>query len=404
MTTRPADGSLPVDQTNRTGVLFVSSPSQSGADTFIHGLLMRHLDRSSFEVHAAATAPTPGAPAPAFEELAAIPDLHLRPAFFGPSLVGRSPAAKAALAFQALPAMLSLAGVARYVRRHHIRILHSTDRPRDALSCVLLSRMTGAKAVIHVHVGYGKWMKPMVRWAMALADALVGVSRYVARTLIEGGHAAEKTHAVLNAIDLARWDFRIDGAPIRRELGIPPEAPVVACVGRLFQWKGQGELVRALARLRRDLPHLRLLIVGEDDWMAHPGGVSHGQELRALAGELGVADRVLFTGKRKDVPALLAASDVLALPSLGEPFGLVYVEAMAMKRPVIALESGGAPEVVEHGKSGLLSAPGDSEGLAATPGFELPPEAHCVTQSNARARIASEGTGSGGAPQPKCQT
>src|SRR5206468_5991867 len=60
----------------------------------------------------------------------------------------------------------------------------------------------------------------------------------------------------------------------------------------------------------------------------------------------------------------MAACDVFALPSFEEPFGLVYAEAMAMKRPVVALGNGGTPEVVEHGKSGLLSSPGDDEALA----------------------------------------
>jgi len=65
------------------------------------------------------------------------------------------------------------------------------------------------------------------------------------------------------------------------------------------------------------------------------------------------------------VPRLLAASDVFAMPSFEEPFGLVYAEAMAMKRPVVALDNGGTPEVVDHGKSGLLSSPDDLPALAA---------------------------------------
>jgi glycosyltransferase involved in cell wall biosynthesis len=87
--------------------------------------------------------------------------------------------------------------------------------------------------------------------------------------------------------------------------------------------------------------------------------------LRERAGELGVGENVVFTGQRSDVALLLAACDVFSLPSLEEPFGLVFAEAMAMKRPVVALKSGGTPEVVEHGKCGLLSPPGDIDALAA---------------------------------------
>jgi glycosyltransferase involved in cell wall biosynthesis len=87
--------------------------------------------------------------------------------------------------------------------------------------------------------------------------------------------------------------------------------------------------------------------------------------LKERAREVGVQENVLFTGQRSDVATLLAACDVFSLPSFEEPFGLVFAEAMAMKRSVVALNNGGTPEVVEHGKCGLLSAPGDINALAA---------------------------------------
>jgi glycosyltransferase involved in cell wall biosynthesis len=92
-------------------------------------------------------------------------------------------------------------------------------------------------------------------------------------------------------------------------------------------------------------------------------GTHHSRELAELARELGVSDRVHFLGQRRDIASVLAATDVYAMPSYGEPFGLVYAEAMAMKRPVVALDEGGAPEVVEHGKTGLLSSSGDMRAL-----------------------------------------
>jgi glycosyltransferase involved in cell wall biosynthesis len=146
---------------------------------------------------------------------------------------------------------------------------------------------------------------------------------------------------------------------VRRELGIPSSTPMVLSAARLFRAKGLVELVRATARARREVPELRLVVVGED----YPPGNGHGRELRRLAGELGIGDEVLFCGYRKDMASLMAACDIFALPSFDEPFGLVYAEAMAMKRPVVALDAGGAPEVVEHDRSGLLARPGDVEDL-----------------------------------------
>jgi len=288
--------------------------------------------------------------------------LHLQSSNFGPSLTGRSAIDKAVQVLGGLPALSSLARLARYIRHHRISLIHSTDRPRDAVSCVLLAKLTGTKSIVHVHVRCAEWMGRPVRRAMGGADALVGVSEFVARSLVANGYQAKKTHAVLNAIDLAGWDHRLDPSSVRRDLGIPSGAPVVACAARLFRGKGQDDVIRAISVLRRELPLVRLLIIGQDDREAMR--TSFTAELKALVCDLGLSEHVIFTGYRADMPVLFAACDVFALPSPGEPFGLVFLEAMAMKKPVVALNSGGAPEIVEHGKSGLLSAPGDGAALA----------------------------------------
>jgi glycosyltransferase involved in cell wall biosynthesis len=346
----------------KVGVLFLSSAEQPGADTFIHALLMRGLDRSRFDVHVACAAGPSNARTPAFRALSTIPDLHVRPANFGPSLTARSKIGKAAALLRAAPTLASYAGLARYIRQHRITVLHATDRPRDAVACAFLARLTGARSVIHVHVKCADWMSRSVRKAMRTVDALVGVSQFVARSLVDNGYEARRTHAVLNAIDPSAWDYRLDPRPVRHALGIPITAPVIACAGRLFRGKGQDDVIRAVARIQAEVPDLRLLVIGGDDRLVMQ--TSFTEELRALARDLGVADKVIFTGHRADMPALLAACDVFALPSYQEPFGLVYLEAMAMKKPVVALNDGGTPEVVEHGRSGLLTPPGDLFALA----------------------------------------
>lgn len=347
----------------KTGVLFLSSAEEPGADTFIHTLIMRYLDRSLFDVHVAYSADRPESRTPAFEVLAKIPSLHLRPFNFGPSLSSRSGVGKTAGVVRGLTTVAGFAALARYVRHHRIRIVHATDRPRDAVSCAVLGKLTGAKSVIHAHLKCAEWMGRSLRYAMGRVDALAGVSAFVVQSLVDNGYGRHKTHVVLNAIELAAWDYELDGGPVRRALGISDAAPVVACAARLFRGKGQDDVIRAVAAIREEFPDIRLLIIGRDDRQAMR--TSFTEELTTLAGTLGVSEHVIFTGHRTDMAALMAACDVFALPSLEEPFGLVFLEAMAMKKPVIALDSGGAPEVVEHGKSGLLSAAGDGQALAS---------------------------------------
>jgi glycosyltransferase involved in cell wall biosynthesis len=342
----------------RTRILFINSALLAGADTWIHLLLLRNLPQDRFELHAAGQ---PGSPAPAFDELRAIPGTALRATNFGPSLWRRSNLEKLAAIADALPAAVSLLGLAAYIRRHRIEILHSTDRPRDAVACVVLAALTGAKALIHAHVNYGDWMSRGVKWALGRADAIVGVSSHTARTFVEAGYRPDRVHAVLNAIEPSRWDPSLDRAPGRASLGVPDGAPLVVSVARLFRWKGHFELLDALAQVKSEFPSVRLAVVGSD----YPADSGMTDMLKEHALQLGIGENVVFTGQRSDVASLLAACDVFSLPSFEEPFGLVFAEAMAMKRPVVALTSGGTPEVVEHRKCGLLSPPGDIEALTA---------------------------------------
>jgi glycosyltransferase involved in cell wall biosynthesis len=188
------------------------------------------------------------------------------------------------------------------------------------------------------------------------------ISRFVTDSIVDTGTPRQRVYTVLNGIDPSAWDPTTDGSEVRRELGVPLDAPVLASVSRLFAQKGQRELLQALARVRREIPDVRLLIVGADAVEVHGGSFT--SELQALARELGVADRVIFTGPRSDIPRIMAACDVFSMPSLKEPFGLVFLEAMAMKRPVVAVNDGGTPEVVENGKSGLLAPARDIDALA----------------------------------------
>jgi glycosyltransferase involved in cell wall biosynthesis len=342
----------------QTRVLFINAALLAGADTWIHFLLLRNLPQDRFELHAAGQ---PGSPAPALDELRSIPGVALRPTNFGPSLWQRSGFQKLAAVAGLLPAAASLLGLAAYIRRHRIEILHSTDRPRDAIACVVLAALTGAKALIHAHVNYGDRVSRVVTWALGRADAIVGVSRHTAKTFVEAGYRPDRVYAVLNAIEPSCWDPSLDPTLGRASLGVPEGAPLIVSVARLFRGKGHFELLSALARVKQKYPNVQLAIVGSD----YPPDSGTTRMLKEHARELGIGENVVFAGQRSDVALLLAACDVFSLPSFEEPFGLVFAEAMAMKRPVVALTNGGTPEIVEHGKCGLLSAPGDIDALVA---------------------------------------
>jgi glycosyltransferase involved in cell wall biosynthesis len=208
-------------------------------------------------------------------------------------------------------------------------------------------------------------------------DRYLAVSRDIADELVERlGWPAAKIEVLYNAVDPARFEVEAP-AGLREELGAVGR-PLVLTAARLDAQKGHPFLLRALAAV----PEAVLALAGE------------GPERRALedlAAEVGVADRVRFLGRREDVPQLLAACDVFALPSLYEGSSLAVLEAMAARRALVSSAIGGTDELVEDGRSGLLVPPGDAAALAAALRRLLAdPELREELAANARERVERE--------------
>jgi glycosyltransferase involved in cell wall biosynthesis len=347
----------------KIGVLFIVAQEAFGADSAVHADIMRNLDREKFTVHIACTDGGGGRVPPSLAVMQKIPNATLRVTRFAPSLRGRN--AKAV--WQGVRSMSALStdfvALRRYIAREGIQLVHSTERPRDSSYNIGLSKLTGARSIVHVHVKWSEQYSRLAKWGVERADAVFSISRYVTDTLIGMGKSPGAIYTVLNGIEPTKWDPSVDGAGLRRELGLAQDTLVLASVSRLFSWKGQRELVRAFALVQAVIPNVALLIVGADDHIVQADSFS--AELKALAQSLGIQDQVRFTGARSDIPRVMAACDLFTLPSFEEPFGLVFLEAMAMQRAVVAVNNGGTPEVVEHGRTGLLSPPWDVPALAA---------------------------------------
>src|SRR5262249_14761094 len=136
----------------------------------------------------------------------------------------------------------------------------------------------------------------------------------------------------------------IDRAALRRELSTPDDAIVVVQASRLEAWKGHATLLRAVASLKND-PRWMCWIVGGAQ---RPAGRAYEASLHARAADRGMAGRVRFAGERADIPRVLAAADICCQPNRRpEPFGIVFVEALATGLPVVTSALGGAPEIVD---------------------------------------------------------
>jgi glycosyltransferase involved in cell wall biosynthesis len=240
-----------------------------------------------------------------------------------------------------------------------------------------------AQSKSHVYGGAAASLAgiPAVWWQLGISSRTrieLAAARVPAAVVVCASRAAEESQRRLTprrkivrialGVDVAAIAARQgSGAAVRRTLGWESNR-IVGIVGRLEPSKGQPTFLGAAALLAQDRPDLRFAVVG-GALLGWEG--SYPDDLRRLAADLGLGDRVHFAGHQDDVVPWFDAFDVAVHAASNEPFGLVLVEAMALGKPLVASASGGPLDIVEHGVSGLLVAPGDPDGLAAAVGAVL---------------------------------
>jgi glycosyltransferase involved in cell wall biosynthesis len=268
------------------------------------------------------------------------------------------------VAIRRLPPMpLGLAGgaraarLARWLRAERPAIFHATLSwplaAKWALAAAVAARVrTVATVQLIPEFELERGSAWQLRALAAGVDRYVAVSADVADELVARfRYPPAKVEVVYNAVRLERFE---DPPPpgLRAQLDLGRGLPVVLTCARLDEQKGHDVLLRAAARL----PEVAFALAGEGP---------ERPRLEALADELGIADRVLFLGYRTDIPELLAACDVFALPSLYEGSSLAVLEAMAARRAVVSSAIGGTDELVDDGEDGILLPPGEVEPLVA---------------------------------------
>jgi glycosyltransferase involved in cell wall biosynthesis len=239
--------------------------------------------------------------------------------------------------------------IAGYLARTQPRILHTHLVHADVYG-QLTGALTGVPIRVSTKHGFNEFRENRGfalgdRAIASLAHMHIAISRGLAQYLeeVEGFDGS--------SFEIVHYGIEPDGEPAP----YAGDGPRLLCVGRLIPIKGHIVLLRAFAQARLRLPSLRLDIAGRGP--LEPA-------LRALAKELGIEEAVRFRGYVSPVQLAIEESAVVVVPSMGEGFGMVALEAMERARPVIAAEIGGLGELVEDGVTGCLVPAGEAEPLA----------------------------------------
>jgi phosphatidylinositol alpha-1,6-mannosyltransferase len=259
--------------------------------------------------------------------------------------------------------------VVRMLREHGCTtVWFGASAPLGLLAPAL--RAAGAERIVattHGHeVGWAKL--PAARQALGRigthCDVVTYLGEYTRRRVGPAFGRQARLERLTPGVDVETFRPDVDGSAIRARYGLA-ERPVIVCVSRLVRRKGQDTLIKALLAVRRDVPGAALLLVGR--------GPYHG-DLQRLARRHGVEEHVVLTGgvSEAELAAHYAAGDVFAMPCRTrrggmdvEGLGIVYLEASAVGLPVLAGDSGGAPDAVRDGETGYVVDGRDEAAVAA---------------------------------------
>jgi glycosyltransferase involved in cell wall biosynthesis len=244
---------------------------------------------------------------------------------------------------------LAFARVARSIRRRRPDVVH-THLVHADFHGLPAGRLARAPLLVSTKHGFnpfrgGRGFAAADRAVARLVDVHVAISHGLARYLAESEGFDE------DAFEIVHYGI-VPGPPPTD----PPAEPRLAVVGRLIPIKAHDVLLAALTRVREELPEATLEIAGEGPLDA---------ELRATVTRLGLRDAVSFLGRVAPAAPVFERSAVVVVPSRGEGFGMVALEAMERGRAVVASDVGGLPEIVEDGVTGIVVPPDEPEALAA---------------------------------------
>jgi len=244
----------------------------------------------------------------------------------------------------------------RLVRQHNVALLHANSTTAQ-FPVRFASAMTGMPAVWHCRDLAP--LPPMARRLAAGRTHVIAISNAVESHLHTDGLKDAHITRIYNGIDAAA--LQGNAGQFRNELRLSDDDLLYGMTGQLVPWKRHDLFLAAAQRIAAEQPKARFVVVGADLFNDHPQYLASLQE---TVSRLGLSERVFFCGFKDRIADVLLDLNVLIHPAEKEPFGRVVAEAMALARPVVAVNAGGPAELIQHEESGLLVPPGSASAIA----------------------------------------
>ena len=248
----------------------------------------------------------------------------------------------------------------RLIKKYNIHILHCHEYKSDIIGYLSVLN-SGVHLISTQHLWAGEALRARFYEFMdsliihsRVFEKIVAVSEEIKSTLLNNGIKEERISVISNGIDVDSYSNSFPPEDIRFLAGTNADTRVVCCVGRLSPQKGHRYLIEAAPKIIKEMPNVVFLFVGDGPLCA---------ELKSLAGRMGLQEKIIFLGFRKDIASILKVSDLFVLPSLNEGTPMALLEAMASGKAIVSAEVGGVPELITNGENGILVKPMDSEGL-----------------------------------------
>ena len=260
----------------------------------------------------------------------------------------------------------------RFLIAEKIDLVNANNSIRSNHPWMIAAKLLRIPCITH-EMGINESFTGMAKYLGKRLDAIICLSYAIHDTMQDAGAGFANRHVVHCGIDLHRYQVVESPNELRRKYAIPEGAPIIGVVGNVKPWKGQKTIVSAMPTLVKKYPTLRCILVGDMPDYAR----QYHEELRGIIKSNQLEDNVIFAGFQKNSIDFMNLMDIVVHTSVDpEPFGIVTLEAMSVKKPLISTTIGGPAEVVESGKSGYLIPPGDPNVLADTVDLLLSDQKH----------------------------